>query len=622
MKPQPAKRRAVAKAPGGRAIQRPRRVASIVFAVAALAAVTFGAYVGSFDNAFVQWDDPIYIENPFVLQERYDVLSRGVFGNNYHPLTMYSYALNVSSPLSPRPFIVTNVVLHTLNTGLVFWLALLLSRRHLTVAFFAALLFGIHPMHVESVAWVSERKDVLYVFFLLASAITYWRYLEKRALAWLGLTFGLFLLSCLSKGQAVVFPLLMLLLDYWARRPVFERGALLEKIPFFATSLFFGLIALSVQSGGDFHGLLIASRDGPPPLQEITQFSAFQRIMFPTYGHLMYVWKLFVPVDLAALYPYPATPAEANHPKFILALLLFLATLALALWGARRTRVLAFGIGWYLVCIAPVLQWIPVGSAIMADRYSYLSYFGLLFAVSMGIGALFDRYRAVTSILAAGMALVIAFLFFQTTRQVETWKDSEALWGNVIRNFPRSDLAYISRGNSRGKAGQIQGAMADLQTALRLGSERPDMYDGLGNAYAGTGKPDSAVLMFDLALKGNPTAGRTYYNRAIAHLVSDHPREALADLEKADELMPVPAPSLHFLRGNAYMDLAMYSEAVAAFDRAIAAGQRVPDSYYNRGVCKLRLADTAGAMADFRETLRHDPNNARAAEQLRAMGQP
>lgn len=618
MKPKRAKRRTAKETPRGRVPQQPRRAAAIVFALAVLTAITFGAYVGAFDNGFVQWDDPIYIENPFVLQKNYDALSRGVFGNNYHPLTMHSYALNISSPLSPRPFIVTNVILHTLNTGLVFWLTFLLSRRRLTVAFFAALFFGIHPMHVESVAWVSERKDVLYVFFLLAGAISYWRYLEKRTLAWLGLTFALFLLSCLSKGQAVVFPILMMLLDYWAHRPVFERRAILEKIPFFAISLFFGLIALNVQAGGNFHGLLAASQDGPPPLQETAPFSEFHRTIFPAYGHLMYVCKLFVPVHLSALYPYPS-PAEANHPKFILALLFFLATLALAVWDGRKTRILTFGIGWYLVCIAPVLQWIPVGSAIMADRYSYLSYFGLLFALAMGIGAIFDRYRAIMSILATGVALVTAFLLAETTRQVETWKDSEALWGNVIRNFPRSDLAYISRGLSRGKDGQIQGAMADLQTAKSLGSQRADMYDGLGNAYAGIGKPDSAVLMFDLALKGNPNAGRTYYNRAIAHLVADHPREALADLEKADELMPVPAPSLHFLRGTAHMELAMYSEAIADFDRAVAAGQRATDSLYNRGVCKLRLNDAAGAVADFRETLRLDPNYAPAAEELRAM---
>lgn len=619
MRARQAKRRIAAKAPPVRATRRPPRVGSIVLALAGLTAITFGAYVGAFDNAFVQWDDPLYVEdNPLVLQKRYDALSRGVFVDNYHPLTMYSYTLNVSEPLSPRSFIVTNVVLHTLNTCLVFWLSFLLSRRRLVVAFLAALFFGIHPMHVESVAWVSERKDVLYVFFLLGGAITYWRYLEKRTLAGLGLTFALFLLSCLSKGMAVVFPVLMVLLDYWKRRPIIERRAILEKIPFFATALFFGLMAVNAQSGGDFHGLLI--REGLRAVPETMPFSTFHRIMFSTYGHLMYVWKLFVPVHLAALYPYPETLSEANHPKYLFALLFFLATIALAAWNARKTRVIAFGVGWYLICIVPVLQWIPVGSAIMADRYSYLSYFGLLFALAVGIASIWGRYRAMTAILSAGLALVIVLLFVQTTRQVETWRDNEALWGNVIRYFPQSDLPYISRGNGRGKTGQIQGAMADLQTALSLGSRRPEMYDGLGNAYAAFGKPDSALLMFDLGLKGSPNDGNMYFNRAIAHLVAAHPREALADLEKAQKLMLLQPPSLFLLRGNAYMQLAMYSDAIAEYDRTIAAGHRVTDALYNRGICKLSLADTTGAKADFRENLRLDPNNALASEKLRAMG--
>jgi len=251
---------------------------------------------------------------------------------------------------------------------------------------------------------------------------------------------------------------------------------------------------------------------------------------------------------------------------------------------------------------------------------TYLAYVGPFFLLATGIGTLFERHRAMRPILASGLGLVMAVLFVLTTRQVATWRDSEALWTNVIRNFPQCEVPYISRGNGRGEVGKIQGAMEDLQAALRLGSQRADMYDGLGNVYASIGKPDSAVLMFDLALKVNPNASRTYYNRAIANLRVTRPRDALADLEKAQELMPLQAATFHFPRGNAYMQLGMYPEAEAEFTRAIEAGQLVTDALYNRGVCRLHRNNAAAALADFRETIRLDPNYALAIEQLRAMG--
>jgi protein O-mannosyl-transferase len=513
------------------------------------------------------------------------------------------------------------VILHALNSGLVFWLAFLLSRRRLAVAFLVALLFGIHPMHVESVAWISERKDVLYVFFLLAGAIAYWHYLEKRTPARLGLTFVLFLVSCLSKGMAVVFPILMMLLDYWKRRPVFERRAILEKAPFFAVALLFGLIAVDAQSGGDLHGLLIVSHDGLRALPEATPFSTIQRITFPTYGHLMYVSKLFAPVQLAALYPYPSTPAEANDVKFLMAFPFFLATLALVAWSARRARVLAFGVGWYLVCVVPVLQWVPVGSAIMADRYSYLSYFGLLFALAVGIVSITERHRAFRSVAWVGCGMFAVFLFARTGEAVETWRDGDTLWSTIIRCSPRSSLAYATRGNLRGRSGRIREAMIDLETARMLEPTREDVYEDLGNAYAALGKPDSALVMLDQAIRIDPK-GRAYSKRAIIYLRLGRPAEALSDLAKSLELTPDDAPTLHFPRGNAYLQLGRFREAVAEFDRAVEIGDGGADAFFNRGLCKLEMGDRAGAAGDFRGALRLDPGHAGAIARLKAEGSP
>lgn len=599
---------------------RSLRLVPTLIALVGIAAITIAAYSGAFEHSFVSLDDATCVtQNPLVQEKRYDALLTAVVNNSYNPLTMLSLAFNASRPLSAQPFLVTNVVLHTVNTLLVFWLAYLLSRRRFAVAILTALLFGIHPMRVESVAWVSSRKDVLYGLFFLAGLIAYWKYLERRRWPLLASAFVLFVLSCLSKGMAVVFPALLILLDYWKGRPLVDRKSLLEKAPFFAVALLFGLIALDSEAGRSFHGLFTIINKELKATVDTGAFTPFQRVAYPTYGFMMYTLRFFVPAHLGAFYPYP-TPTEAGHPKYLLSIFFFVGAIALAVWSARRARTLAFGLGWYLLVILPVLQWVPVGGSMQADRMTYLAYVGPFFLLATGIGTLFDRQRAMRPILATGLALVLAVLFVLTTRQVATWSDSEALWSNVIRNFPQCEVPYISRGNGRGEAGKIQGAMADLQTAQRLGSQRADMYDGLGNVYASIGKPDSAVLMFDLALKVNPSASRTYYNRAIANLRVTRPRDALADLEKAQELMPLQASIFHFPRGNAYMQLGMYPEAEAEFSRAIEAGQLVTDAHYNRGVCRLHKNDPAGALADFRETLRLDPNYASAVEQLRAMG--
>lgn len=587
--------------------QPPRRIGATLLSVAAIAAVTFAAYTGAFDHAFVSWDDPDYVEeNTLVQSHDTHGLLTAVISNNYHPLTMISLATNASQPLSPKPFIVTNVILHTLNTMLVFWLALLLSGRRILVASVVALLFGIHPMHVESVAWISERKDVLYCLFFLSACITYWRYLERQAWPWLLATFALFVLSCLSKGMAVVFPVVMALLDFWKRRPALEPKSLLEKAPFFAVALLFGLIAMNVQAGGDFHGAFTRVDKGLKGLADTLPVSPLQRLTLPSYGYLMYVWKLFVPLNLSGFYPYPSS-SEANGVLYLLSPLFLLGTVALAIWDLRRTRILTFGIGWYLVTIAPVLQWVPVGEAIMADRYSYLSYFGLLFALAYGMALVLRKSPALRPAAWAACGLFAAFLLVQTTRQIESWRDSETFWSTVIHRYPRSDLAYISRGNFRGKSGRVSEAMADLQTALRLGSRRGILFDGLGNAYGSLGQVDSALIMFDRGLSLEPNMGRTYYNRAIAYLRLARPNEALTDLERARVLMPLQATTLHFPRGNAYLQLARYRDAIAEFDRAIESGVRDPYAYYNRGVCKSRIGDSDGAAADFREAHRLNP---------------
>jgi protein O-mannosyl-transferase len=204
--------------------------------------VTFFVYSGSFDNDFVNWDDQVYVEEqPLVLNKEYSRLWKTPVSLNYHPITMTSLARQVPDDvkkLKPAPFIKLNVWLHIINSVLVFIFILMISRHEWLVAFFAAMIFALHPMHVESVVWISERKDVLYTLFLLISCILYWKYLDKFSLKWLLLAGLFFLLSVLSKAMAVIIPVIWLLLDIFKDRSLKEFKPWLEKIPFLAISIF------------------------------------------------------------------------------------------------------------------------------------------------------------------------------------------------------------------------------------------------------------------------------------------------------------------------------------------------------------------------------------------------
>src|SRR6185295_13199703 len=198
------------------------------FWLGAILFVTYLVYLPSLDNQFTNWDDNYYVlENPVVAHPTAGSLLTQNLGGNHHPLTMATLAVNYAiSGTKPFSYHWLNLLLHVANTALVFFFVRKLSGGRFWAAAVTALFFGIHPMHVESVAWISERKDVLYTAFFLGGAIAYWRYLDRRQWQWLGVTFLMYLLSCLSKGMAVVFPLVMVLLDLWHRRPVLERRAL------------------------------------------------------------------------------------------------------------------------------------------------------------------------------------------------------------------------------------------------------------------------------------------------------------------------------------------------------------------------------------------------------------
>lgn len=583
-----------------------------------IAAATWWSYSGAFDNKFVSWDDQVYVsENPLLLKptpqngaKLWDV----VISNNYHPITMWSLFQNVKSGgMNAGPIIKTNVFLHILNSFLVLFFCAALTRGRWWVAGLAGLLFALHPMHVESVAWVSERKDVLYVFFGLLSCLTYLQYLRKGTnLGWLALTLGLFALSCLSKAMAVVFPLIYLLLDYWEGRGWSSLRVWLEKTPFFALSLLFGLIAMDIQKGGNFHGWF-GSMEIRNAIASQSIFEPFDRLKFAGYGFSQYLFRLVAPNSLCTYYPYPSQVTK-NDFQYLFGALFFVGYLGVMVWAyLRNWRLLFFSMAWGLVTSLLVLQFLSVGTVIMADRYSYLPHVGWMFGLLV---FLYDRAGTKWQHTLSGILVFFCgVMAFMTTKQVETWQDSISLWSRVVALYPNDAAAYSKRGNAWGKEhGDLAKAQEDFEIAMKIDPKDSYAFEGMGIISGMQGNHARALEMFTRCIEIQPNYHNFYYNRGLAYLQNKRMAEAITDFEKALALNAAKRDEYLPAYLDALLQVGQGDKARALATEAIAGGLRSAPVYLVRAQVAYQAGDLAAAKADLAEALRIEPNNAFAKQ--------
>lgn len=597
-----------------------------------IAACTYWLFSASFDNEFVNWDDQTYVEEqPLVLNKEYSKLWKTPISLNYHPVTMVSLAYQVpknAKQLKAAAFIKVNVYIHIVNSLLVFVFIFMLTSQNWMVAFFTSMVFAVHPMHVESVVWVSERKDVLYTLFLLLSCIFYLKYLDKSSYKWLLLAGFFFVFSVLSKAMAVIIPVIWLMMDYFKGRAMNNPKVWIEKVPFLAISVFFGLMAVDVQGGGDFGGILSLYGEKSVALADENVLSLIQRFQFATYGFVQYIFKFFYPMDICAFYPYPDSD-RLTGASAILYPLAFILIAIVAMYNYNKNKVLTFGFAFYFITVALVLQFISVGLAIMADRYSYVPYIGLAFMIFY----LFYEYVGKKSnqlfygYIAIGV-IFITFLAFKTKSQVDVWQNSEKLWTQVLQYFPKEDLALGNRGNHRGKTGDITGAMADFEKAISDGCERADVYEGLGNSYGTLSdqQPEKkqelvnkAISMYTKALEINPNKGNIFYNLGISQ-IQTNPAASVTAFNNALRLMPYKEGEILPVLGMSYLNAANYKEALAALTKAIDGGVVTDNVYYHRGLAHLGVGDRAKATTDFKKALEINPSNQDVKSKMAAFG--
>jgi tetratricopeptide (TPR) repeat protein len=601
-------------------------------------------YRGAFDNEFVDWDDFTYVVNNDLVRNPGESGLKQIFttpvSSNYHPLTILSLRFNNNvcetcpNGISPAPFIIWNVIIHILNTILVLLLVYMLTKRNIIIALLTALLFGVHPMHVESVSWVSERKDVLYSFFFLSGLIAYYRFLseDKKKFLWLGLSFLLFILSCLSKATAVVFPVVLLLLNFWyyqhegketayssIKRSISVKN-LLTIIPFLIVSLVVGILAYRIQSGENFFGLLDLSKNTPDVVNKIGPFSIIQRFGIASYGFVIYLIKFFVPAGLYAIHPYPPV-AELTGASFAVKLVLSAIAVMIfavaAIWSLRKSALYFFSAGFYFVTIALVLQFITVGIAITSERYTYLPYIGLSLIPATLIAGTSGTLRKTLLVLAGAFILMLTLV---SAKQVNVWSDTESLWTKVIDKHPDLEMALTPRGkfyskkalqskNEREKKIFEEKAFKDFSAAIKAGTRNSDVYSGAGLIYASNGDPKNAVLFLEAAIKLDPRNGSAYYNRAVVYDRMSKKEEAIRDYNMALIFKPDLMIQILNNRSGLLVETGRFREAILDFDYLISIR---PGNYYyfsGRGVAKEMINDLKGAIADFQVALKLKPGD-------------
>ncbi len=604
-----------------------------------IAIITLFSFSPAMKNSFISWDDNVYILENMNLGKPIPEAITYFFGlhyfvGNYIPLTMITYALEYHiAGLQPQFYHTLNIFIHLLNVVLVFWFIWLLSGEKPLVAALVSLFFGIHPMHVESVAWIAELKDMLYSFFFIAGLIAYFKYIErkdgnlnpipeinlkpkehspinKRGFLLL-LPFIFFVLSSLSKPAAVTFPVVLLLLDFYTRRK-FDKWVLTEKIPFFIVSFIIGIIAVKSQQADRL-------------LHDYYPFS--QRLFFASHSFLDYLVKLLLPLNLSIFYPYP--PLADGH----LPLIYYLtpAVVILLFYGIYRTlkygRLPAFGFLFFCVNIILVLQLLSIGDAIKADRYTYISYIGLFFIMAMGIDRLYrsrkQQLNAWKPVAAAVIIILAITCSYLTYARCEVWENDDTIATDLLNKYPDDRLVLNNKGFLLFMQGKYKESIPFFTKAVQLKPDYVMAYMNMVNSYLALNDYDAAVKTTDLALEHAPKDYNVLNTKGLLLFKRQKYQEAMIFYNAAIEVKKDNITGYMYM-ARCYNILHDYDNWIKTLDIAL---EYAPDNYIllnNKGYALFIKGRYNEALDYYKASLKIKPDYTTASINLsncyRAMG--
>lgn len=484
--------------------------------VAGILLLTILVYSNSIHNDFIyQFDDDLYVTNNPDIQaitgENLKSILTKPYVGLYLPLTMFVYMIEYQLfGMNPAPYHLVNLLIHLVNTLLVF-LLIYKIKPHIYIASVVAFVFAVHPMHVESVSWISELKDVLFTMFYLAGLLTYLRYIQKNRSKDIWLTAGYFILSLFSKTLAVSFPLFLVLFDWYYGR-LFNRKVIFEKVPFFTLSLIMGL------TGIYFTQVAGASDTSTPDIPWI------HRPFIVADAVLMYLYKFIAPVKLAIYHYYPDISKGVLPARFYISTgILFALTLTAIIWVVRtgeKKRDLIFGLAFFIIPTLFVLQLVPAGRAYAAERYTYLSYCGLAYIFAIFTYPLISKQQRSypKKFLVAGLIIFAAGFSILTYQRNKDWSDSITLFTDLIEKKPGFGHPYLIRGITYVQLGKPELALTDYNRSLELDPDNPKTLANRSSAKGMTGDYEGALKDATRALEMQPNDQNALVNRANARI--------------------------------------------------------------------------------------------------------
>jgi protein O-mannosyl-transferase len=554
-----------------------------------LVAVTWAVFGQTLTHDFVNFDDHVYVyENPLVIR---GLSSEGIIGafththaRNWHPLTTVSHMLDCQLyGLNAGGHHLTNVILHTISVLLLF-----LLLKQTTGAFwqsgFVAALFAIHPLHVESVAWIAERKDVLSAVFFMLTVAAYVHYARAPSALRYLLVALLFIFGLLSKPMLVTLPFVLLLLDYW---PLDRIGGQKSEVGGRLRRLIKEKIPLFVLSTLSCITTLLAQRQGPT---SIDQLPFLGRLNNTFVSYVIYIWQMLWPARLAVFYPHPNDRLPLVEVTAAIAFLIGISLVAIYL--RRAKPYLITGWFWYLGMLVPVIGIVQVGEQAHADRYTYLPQIGLCIMIAWTVGDLLSkstpRFRhALVGILAA---IALVSLGARAFAQASYWKNSESLWNHTLTVTGENDVAHNNLGFLFLRRGELDKAISEFRAALDIRSRNTQTHYSLG----------AALIQSNL---GNALARKQLWDEAIDHL------------QEAVRLRPDYADA-YFNLGSVLFQQGRLNEAIAQWQKALAIRPRDAEAHRNVASALRKQGKVKEAIAEYEQALNIVPEDSVALNNL------